>query len=223
LEDKLAKYRACLFDLDGTLLNTLDDLADAMNITLENMGFPIHPVEAYKYFIGDGIENEARRALPPDKLDDETVKKCVEMCRQQYNHCWSNKTRLYLGISYMLDELVKREIRLVIFSNKPDDFTNLIVNTFLPRWKFDFIRGAKPGVPQKPSPQVPLEIVKQLNVPAEEFVYLGDTNTDMKTANNAGMYAIGALWGFRTADELLANGAKVLIKQPRELLDVIGK
>lgn len=219
----MAKYKACLFDLDGTLLNTLDDLADAMNITLEQMGFPIHPVEAYKYFIGDGIENEARRALPPDRLDDETVKKCVEMCREQYNNCWSNKTRLYPGISQMLDDLANMGIRLTVFSNKPDDFTKLIVNTFLPRWKFDFVRGAKQGVPQKPSPQVPLEIASHLNIAADEFLYLGDTNTDMKTANNSGMYAVGALWGFRTADELLANGAKVLIEHPRELLGIIGK
>jgi phosphoglycolate phosphatase len=212
------KFKAILFDLDGTLLDTLKDLADAMNLALKEMGFPAHPVDAYKYFVGDGIENEAKRTLPPDACDEATIKKCVTLARGNYSRCWMKNTRPYPGIPELLTGLQNKKIPLVVLSNKPDDFTKLMVKKLLSSWSFKIVRGASPDTPVKPDPAGALQIAGELNIPASEFIYLGDTNTDMQTANSAGMYAVGALWGFRTAKELLDNGAKILARYPTEVL-----
>lgn len=214
-------YRAVLFDLDGTLLDTIDDLADSMNAALAGLGCAGHNVAAYKYFVGDGVVNLALRALPEDRRDDATVNACVTAMRAEYGRRWANKTRPYPGIPELLDGLVSRGIRMAILSNKPDDFTKMTVGRLLSRWRFDAVAGAHPNGPKKPDPSAALEIVLQVKVPAEEFLYLGDTNTDMQTAIASGMFPVGALWGFRTADELMAHGAQVLIADPRELLGLL--
>jgi len=213
-------YQAVLFDLDGTLLDTIDDLADSMNLTLGRMGFPTHEVEAYKYFVGDGVEALAERALPAGRRDPQTVGRCVQGHREEYSRCWMNKTRPYDGIGALLDALAERGIKRAILSNKPDDSTKLVVGKLLADWDFDVVRGALDGVRKKPDPTGAIRIASELATPPADFLYLGDTNTDMLTANGAGMFAVGALWGFRTADELIANGAKVLIEKPTELLNL---
>ncbi len=216
-----AEFKAILFDLDGTLLNTLTDLAHAMNATLEAMGFAPHPVEAYKYFVGDGVENEAKRALPKDRLGPHTISECVELARAEYARCWHENTRPYHGIGELLGNLTQRGVVMAILSNKPDDFTKLMVERLLPDRQFEIVRGAIDGVPIKPDPAAALAIAKQLKIPPKNFLYLGDTNTDMKTAINAGMHPVGATWGFRTADELTQNGAKTLIHHPTALLNIV--
>jgi phosphoglycolate phosphatase len=223
LGDVKIKFRAILFDLDGTLLDTLEDLADAMNLALAEMGFPIHHIESYKYFVGDGIENEARRALPPDAGDETTVKKCVTLARDNYSRCWTNNTRPYPGIPELLTGLQNKNIPLTVLSNKPDDFTRLMVKELLSKWKFEIVLGAGPNTPVKPNPLGAVQIAQRLALPAEQFVYAGDTNTDMQTANSAGMYAVGVLWGFRTARELLDNGAKQLAINPTDILKLFEK
>ncbi len=215
------RFSAVLFDLDGTLLDTLTDLANAMNRTLEAMGFPPHPVEAYKYFVGDGVENEAKRALPKDKLGPDTILECVELARAEYARCWHENTRPYHDIGELLTALIERDIIMTILSNKPDHFVKLMVEKLLPDRQFEIVRGAIDGVPIKPDPAAALAIAKQLNIPPKNFLYLGDTNTDMKTAVNSEMYPVGATWGFRTADELTQNGAKTLIHHPTALLNIV--
>jgi phosphoglycolate phosphatase len=217
------KYNAVLFDLDGTLLDTVKDLADAMNLALEALGYPVHPVESYKYFVGDGIENEAKRALPPEAADEATVKKCVVLARDNYRRCWMQNTRPYPGIAELLTGLQNRNIQLTIFSNKPDEFTKMMVKQLLSNWRFEIVLGAGTDIPVKPNPLGAIQIAGQLNIPPEQFVYLGDTNTDMQTANSSGMYAVGALWGFRTAKELLDNGAKILVENPVEVLKLFER
>jgi phosphoglycolate phosphatase len=220
-EENAISFKAVLFDLDGTLLDTLKDLADAMNIALEKLGFPSHPVEAYNIFVGDGIRCEAERALPPEHRDEETIEKCVAIARQEYDRCWADNTKPYSGIPELLQEIEKLGLPMTILSNKPDDFVQLMVKKLLPNWEFQIVLGLKDSIPRKPDPGAALEIACQLQIAPKDFLYLGDTNTDMQTANAAGMYAVGALWGFRGEEELLSNGAKKLVKIPQQVLELI--
>ncbi|MFZ5643731.1 MAG: HAD family hydrolase [Bacillota bacterium] len=215
------KYKAVLFDLDGTLLDTIQDIAESMNEVLGYYNFPLHHVEAYKYFVGDGVEELARRVLPEGSRDPETVSGFVSAMRREYAARWQKNTRPYVGVPELLDALAARGIKISVLSNKPDEFTKIMVAGLLSRWNFEPVLGARPSVPKKPDPAGALEIATQLSLSPGEFLYLGDTGTDMKTANAAGMYPVGVLWGFRTAEELVACGAKILIKKPLELLELL--
>jgi len=215
------KYEAVIFDLDGTLLDTLQDLADAVNGVLRCSGFPQHGLEAYRYFVGDGVEDLARRALPEKYRDEATVSGFVTAIMEEYRQRWPNHTRPFEGIPELLDILTARRIRMAILTNKPDDSTRVMVSNLLPRWQSHIILGATPFLPKKPDPQGALQIADHLNLPPQAFLYVGDSDIDMKTASAAGMYAVGVLWGFRTADELISNGAKVLIRKPLELLELL--
>ncbi len=212
------EYRAVLFDLDGTLLDTLVDLAGSVNSALGYLNFPQHDVAAYKYFIGNGREALAFRALPENQRSPVMVAKVVACFNEEYSRRWASNTRPYPGVSELLDTLTSRGIRMAILSNKPHDFTELMVSKMLSRWRFDSVVGALPSVPKKPDPTAALKITGQLDVRPAKFLYLGDTNVDMETATAAGMYPVGALWGFRTAGELLSAGARSLIQQPPDLI-----
>lgn len=214
-------FRAVLFDLDGTLLDTLDDLAEAMNAALAQLGLPGHPVEAYKLFVGDGMATLARRALPADRRNDASVAQLTARMRQTYAQRWDGKTRPYEGIPAMLNALSARGVGMAVLSNKPHDFTTLCVRRLLPTWRFAAVQGVCEDVPPKPDPIGAGRVVDRIGMPAEQFLYLGDTGTDMQTAAATGMYAVGALWGFRTADELTRSGAKRLLRHPTELLGLL--
>jgi phosphoglycolate phosphatase len=223
-------YQAVLFDLDGTLLNTLDDLADSMNAVLARHGLPQHGLAAYKYYVGDGMANLVRRALSgsvcqpagqANGLSHELMEQCLAELRAEYSQRWHRKTRPYDGIPELLDALEARRIKLAVLSNKPDDMTQLTVRELLPRWRFAEVRGERPGFLRKPDPAAALEIAAQLGVPPRGFLYLGDTSTDMQTALAAGMFPLGALWGFRLAEELAASGAKALLARPLELVSFL--
>jgi phosphoglycolate phosphatase len=210
--------KAVLFDLDGTLLDTLEDLADATNAALAELGLPGHPLEAYKQFVGDGLENLVRRAMQQERIDEERLARGIELTRREYAGRWAEKTRPYAGIPELLDELRRRGIPMAVFSNKPDEFTRLCVTRLLSNWRFAAVQGATPELPRKPDPRGALAIAAQMGVTSANVLYLGDTNTDMQTAVAAGMFPVGALWGFRTAEELLATGATALVKTPTEVL-----
>ena len=219
----MTKFKADLFDLDGTLLDTLEDLADSTNAALSEMGFATHPVAAYRYFVGDGARVLAERALPEDKRDDATIEACRDKMRAEYSKRWDKKTKAYPGIKQMLRELSRRGIKMAVLSNKPHDFTELTVKKFLGDFHFDCVLGVQADVPKKPDVAGALRIACALGVRPEEIVYVGDTNTDMQTANAAGMYAVGAMWGFRTPAELTQSGAKTLIEKPLDVLGFFGK
>ena len=210
--------KAVLFDLDGTLVDSLADLANAMNHTLEQMGFPAHPTAAYRYFVGDGMETLVRRVLPSDRRDRETEEQCLAGMLAEYGSRWAETTRPYPGIPELLDGLTTRAVPTVILSNKPDDFTRQVVARLLPRWHFVVIAGARAGIPKKPDPAAALEIAAEIGYQPSDFLYVGDTNTDMRTATAAGMTALGAAWGFRTEEELLDWGAVAILNRPEELL-----
>lgn len=212
------KYSAVLFDLDGTLLDTIEDLSDSMNIVLKSAGYPIHTVDEYKIFVGDGMENLVRRSLPSKALDAEVIQDIILKMKEEYSKRQALKTKPYSGIYELLSELIGMKIALAVLSNKPDEFTLSVMKYYFPDIPFSAIHGQKAGIEKKPSPAGALEIAKELNLKPEEFVYVGDTDTDMKTAVAAGMFPVGALWGFRSAEELLENGARKLIQEPLELL-----
>jgi phosphoglycolate phosphatase len=213
---------AILFDLDGTLLDTLEDIGNSMNRTLSRLGFPIHPIATYKQFVGEGMTMLARRALPNEvSADAAVVAGCVAFMREEYtSHCM-DATDVYPGIRELLAELRRLEMIITVLSNKPDGMAQALLKKYFPRTAFDAAFGANESFPSKPDPEGALTIARNLNIPPECFLFLGDSKTDMETANAAGMYPVGALWGFRDASELLKSGAKTLISQPRELLDVL--
>lgn len=217
----MSDFKAILFDLDGTLLDTIEDLADSMNASLAACGFAQRSVAECKYFVGDGVLNFVLRAVPKDARKKETLDKMVQLFRQEYANRWALKTRPYDGVPEMLDGLAAKGLKMGVLSNKPDEFTKAMVAKMLDRWKFGIVCGERKGIPKKPDPMAAVSIARTLAVPAEQFLYVGDTNTDMQTAVCAGMYPVGALWGFRTADELLANGAQTLIERPQDLLKLV--
>jgi phosphoglycolate phosphatase len=189
-----------------------------MNTVLTRLGFPTHSTDSYRYYVGEGVDCLVRYVLPKDCLDDETVSKSITAMRNEYSKHWADKTKPYSGISELLSALQERKIPKTVLSNKPDEFTRIMVEKLLPSWSFRIVRGAKPSIPKKPDPTAALDIARQLQIPPHLFLYVGDSDIDMQTANAAGMYPAGALWGFRTAEELLANGAKTLIKNPQDVL-----
>ena len=216
------RFKALLFDLDGTLLDTLEDLTESMNSVLRSMHCPTHAMTDYQYFVGDGMPTLAQRVLPQDRQDPHSIDLCIKSMVSEYGRRWRQKTRLYKGVPQLLTGLQERGLQLAILSNKPDDFTEQCVKYFLGQWPFAAVEGAMPDVPKKPDPTGALIIAKNLKLQPEEFLYLGDTNTDMQTANSAGMYPAGAIWGFRTAAELRDSGAKLLLETPKELLNHIS-
>jgi len=213
-------YKAVIFDLDGTLLDTLEDLGNAGNRVLTARGFPTHKIDAYRYFIGDGATTLITRALPEEKRSDEIISTCLEEYRQDYSRNWNVNTKPYDGVAEMLDTLVTHGFKLAILSNKPHEFTKLCVSGLLSNWTFDAVFGQREAIPRKPDPAGALKIAKELKIPPSDFLYLGDTAIDMKTAIAANMFPVGALWGFRSAEELQKSGAQVLLKRPMDIMNI---
>ncbi|MBW2622071.1 MAG: HAD family hydrolase [Deltaproteobacteria bacterium] len=212
------RFKAVLFDLDGTLLNTIDDLTDSMNVVLKQWGFPEHDTETFKYFVGDGMEDIVRRSLPEDQRDSDRISQGMEAYSREYQNRYAKKTQAYDGVQELLDGLTFQGIKLAILSNKPHDSTVKMVEQLLGDWTFEPVFGVRPSVPKKPDPGAALEAAELLRVEPKDILYLGDSNVDMLTARGAGMYAVGALWGFRTAEEILSGGAQVLVKHPADIL-----
>jgi phosphoglycolate phosphatase len=210
----MLKYKAILFDLDGTLLDTLKDIGDAANRVLLKRQFPAHPIDSYRLFVGDGLNTLFTRALPPDKINENLVRSCMKEFEQEYSKNWNNETSAYPGVSEMLDLVRSRGLKMSILSNKPHEFTQYCVEAFFPEWEFDIVQGIQASIIHKPDPSGALAIARRLGIAPTSFLYLGDTGTDMQTARAAGMFPIGALWGFRSSEELIENGAKVVISHP---------
>ena len=213
---------AVLFDLDGTLLDTIEDLADCMNATLAADGLPTVPTEQHKLMVGDGVRAYVLRALPEERHGDEDyLRDFTARFRMRYGENWANKTRPYDGVPELLQRLGEIGLPMAILSNKPDHATRGIVEHFLSAFTFAVVRGAMDGMSLKPDPAPALAVAREVGVEPAGFVYLGDTATDMQTARAAGMFAVSALWGFRGRDELLAAGAQRLIEHPPELLTLL--
>lgn len=217
---KSFEYPAVIFDLDGTLIDSLEDIADSMNAVLITRGFSGHPLESYKVFVGEGIETLVRRALPEGHDSEETIRNCVHEMKDEYRQRWADKTHPYEGIPMILEELSRRGIRLNVFSNKPGDFTRMTVEKFFGTGKFEHILGVGPSVPAKPDPAGALWIAHALKLPPGKFLFFGDSNVDVHAARKAGMVPMGVLWGFRGERELLDAGAEKVLRHPEEILDL---
>jgi len=216
-------FKAVIFDLDGTLLDSLEDIADTANSVLLNKGFPTHSVDAYRYFVGNGNNILMSRVIPEEKRDNKTIDECVKSFREEYNHNWNVKTKPYEGIPEMLDGMTARGLKMAVLSNKPDDFTKKCVSELFRKWHFEVVLGYHSQIPPKPDPSGAFQIAKKMGVHPKDILYLGDTNIDMKTAFAAGMFSVGALWGFRSLEELKNGGAKEVIEQPQDILGLLLK
>ncbi len=214
------KVKALVFDLDGTLLDTLDDLADAVNAVLGEAGYPQHPVDAYRYFVGSGLETMLQRAAP-EGTDDGTLAGLALSFRDTYAKHWEAKTRPYPGVEAMLEALAKSGLPFAVLSNKPHDFTQLCVRRFFPSIAFTAVQGSPKGGRAKPDPAMALALARDFAVPPGETLFVGDSSVDMDTATAAGMIPAGALWGFRTESELVAHGARLLLAKPSDIIDLL--
>ncbi|HEX8521855.1 MAG TPA: HAD family hydrolase [Tepidisphaeraceae bacterium] len=215
---QVSTYSALLFDLDGTLLDTLEDLADATNRALAVHGFPPHPVDAFRHLVGDGALMLITRALPEDRRDPKTIDALLTTYKQEYAKNWYAKTTLYPGIADLLDQLTSRNLKLAVLSNKPHEFTTQCVSRFLSKWNWSVVLGQTNKIPRKPSPAGAIEVARRMNTPVQNFLYIGDTRTDMQTATAANMFPVGVLWGFRDREELQSSGARAIISHPSQLL-----
>lgn len=211
------KYEGIIFDLDGTLIDSLNGLAKSMNNVLKRHNYPCHRVETYRDFIGWGLKELTVRALPEKERDEDIINLCLKELNDQYEKNWSYKMTLYNGIPEFLDRLQSYGIKMAVLSNKEEAFTHKITSKMLRDWDFVEIVGASDRIPRKPEPDGALMIAEKMNIKTDKIVYMGDSAIDMKTANAAGMLPVGVLWGFRDAETLLDGGAEVLLKKPAEL------
>ncbi|MBQ9965573.1 MAG: HAD family hydrolase [Clostridia bacterium] len=214
--------KAVVFDLDGTLVNSIDDLADSSNAALMELGFPTHEVEKYRYFIGDGMRKLIERILPQEKRYDEMIETCHKIFRRIYDENYLNKTAAYEGIYEMLDSLKEKGYKLAVISNKVDVMAKKIVSELFGS-VFDFVSGKVDNLPTKPDPTLTLSIMKEMGVEPNECAFVGDSGMDMLTAVNTGALPIGVSWGFRGREELLENGAQYIIDAPLHIMDVLEK
>jgi phosphoglycolate phosphatase len=215
-------YHVVIFDLDGTLLNTLEDIADTANGVLAGKGFPTYETDAYRLFIGEGVGTLFRRSLPADKRTEKMVTECVKAFRENYANNWKTKTRPYEGIPELLTALTDRGVKMAVLSNKPDVFTKRCVYELLPDWNFAMVVGEREGVPRKPDPTAALAMADGMGVEPSRVLYVGDSSIDMKTAARSGFFPVGVLWGYRSRDELKDNGARALIDNPMELMNYLA-
>lgn len=211
--------KTVIFDLDGTLLDSIEDIASSMNKVLESLQLPTHKIEDYKHFVGGGVDILVENALnnQSKEIKDEVIKRF----KIEYDGKLHSKTLPYDGIYELLDELKKLDINLAVLSNKPHEFTVSYVNHFFKNYNFKEIHGQKKDVPKKPDPKAALDIVKCLDSSCENTYFIGDTKIDMQTAKSANMTAIGVLWGFRDEKELRENGADFIVSNPLEILKII--
>jgi phosphoglycolate phosphatase len=190
-----------------------------MNKALRDFGFPVHDTEFYKKMVGDGLPKLVQRVLPEAHRDENTIHLCVQEMESEYQKRWNRKTKPYEGILELLSGLSERGITMNVVSNKLETYTKLAIDFYFPQFPFDYVLGASASLPRKPDPSGALLIAKSLKIRNGQFVFLGDTNTDMKTAIAAGMFPVGALWGFRSKNELEESGAEAVIDHPLDLLE----
>ena len=209
---------AVIFDLDGTLLNTLGDLRAATNHALEVRGLPPHSMEEIRQFIGNGIRLLICRAMPEGTPEAE-IDAALDDFKAYYAAHIHDRTVPYDGIPQLLTALRKRGIKVAVLSNKIDSASQQLIEYFFPG-KTDVVFGEHVGVPRKPDPTSCRMVMQQLGVQPEQVLYVGDSGTDMQTAKNAGLYAVGVTWGFRSKEVLLEYGADVLVHRPEQILQI---
>ena len=216
------QLKSVIFDMDGTLLDTLDIISRTNNRILEKHGFPTHTIGEYKGFVGDGMRMLLRRALPKEAPDD-VIPVLLPEVLDLYHEEGVGTIPPFEGIRETLSGLVERGIKISILTNKEHKYALLNAETILGEFHFDAILGERPGIPLKPAPDGIFEISEITKVPLSQTVYVGDMKADILTAKNAGIISIGCLWGFGRKEDLVALGADILISEPKELLELADK
>lgn len=212
--------KVVIFDLDGTLLDTIDDLANACNYALNKYELDTYEVEKYKVFVGNGAYKLVKRALTHTHDNSEKFEKVFTAFKEYYNEHMIDMTKPYDGIIELLDEFKSKGLKLAVISNKPHEFTVEIVKKYFGD-RFDIVFGHRKDYPTKPDPISLLEVIETFDVSKRECIYIGDSDVDMITAENAGVSSIGVLWGFRTEEELVGNGAEYIARTTDELKKII--
>ena len=213
--------KLAIFDLDGTLLNTIDDLGHAANHALEKSGYPTHDIDSYRFYVGNGVGRLLERVLPPDHRTPEKVAHLREIFQEYYDrHLWDH-TRPYPGIEELLTELTARGVRLAVASNKYQSATSALVAHFFPRLPFDAVHGMRPDSPAKPDPSIVFNVLTDVPTPKADVIYIGDSGVDMETARRACVESVGVTWGFRPVSELRQFLAEHIITDPADLLPLI--
>lgn len=210
-----------VFDLDGTLINSLEDLADSANHVLEQHGFPTHPLDAYRYFVGDGVRKLIERILPAEERNDARVEQCRQEFVDYYKIHMEDKTSVYEGITDLLKALKARGLKIAVATNKVNIAVAPLMAKYFPEIRFDSMIGQREGIPVKPAPQIMFDILKETGCQPSEALHVGDTATDMRLAHNAGVTPVGVLWGYRPLEELQEAGAKHIIQHPADLLEFV--
>ena len=210
-----------VFDLDGTLINSLEDLADSANHVLIQHGFPIHPVDAYRYFVGDGVRKLIERILPEEERTDTRIEQCKAEFVAYYKIHMEDKTEVYPGITKLLKELKNRGLKIAVATNKVHVAVEPLMAKYFPGIHFDSLIGQREGIPVKPAPQIMFDILKETSCQPSEALHVGDTATDIQLAHNAGVESVGVLWGYRPLEELQEAGAEHIIREPKELLELV--
>ncbi|MBR7071694.1 MAG: HAD family hydrolase [Clostridia bacterium] len=215
--------RAVFFDLDGTLIDSLNDLAASTNYVLKQHGYPDRPTAEFPYFVGDGIPKMIERALPETARDKITVQKLTEDFLAYYAVHYADQTVVYAGMPEMVKVLKQQGFRLAVITNKAQIMADTLVKRLYGENTFDLIVGKQEGVPGKPDATSTLRAMEALSLLPEECAFLGDSGVDMLTAVHSGALPIGELWGYRKEDELLQNGARIIIQKPSDLANVINE
>ena len=210
-----------VFDLDGTLLNSLEDLSDSANHVLEQHGFPTHPVDAYRYFVGDGVRKLIERILPLEERNEAQIEQCRQEFVDYYKVHMDDKTAVYEGITDLLKALKNHGLKIAVATNKVHIAVKPLMEKYFPGIQFDSMIGQREGVPVKPHPQIMYDILKETGCEPSETLHIGDTATDMQLAHNAGIIPVGVLWGYRPLEELQEAGAGHIIEHPLELLEIV--
>lgn len=210
-----------VFDLDGTLINSLEDLADSANHVLTEHGFPTHPVDAYRYFVGDGVRKLIERILPAEQRNNAQIEHCKAEFVDYYKIHMEDKTSVYEGITELLKALKAHGLKIAVATNKVHSAVAPLMAKYFPGIQFDSLIGQREGIPVKPAPQIMFDILKETDCSASEALHVGDTATDMQLAHNAGVTPVGVLWGYRPLKELQEAGAKFIIEKPKELLGLV--
>lgn len=213
--------KTLIFDLDGTLLNSIEDIAICMNIVLKDLNLPTYKIEEYKYFVGYGVDVLISNVLKD--ASKELIEDAIKRFKIVYDSNDNKNTIPYNGIIELLNELTKLDCNLAVLSNKPHELTQASIKKIFKDYEFKEVHGQKYDVPKKPDPIAAINIAKSLDIPCEKIYFVGDTKVDMQTAKSANMKAIGVLWGFRGKEELLEFGADFLVEHPLEILDIINK
>lgn len=215
-------FKGIIFDLDGTLLDTIETIAFYSNKALEKYGFNAIDTKEYNYFVGDGAVELVKRMLAfRGSQNEEVFEKVFAEYNMLYNSDTFYKTNIYDGINELLSGAKEKGIKLAVLSNKPHEATIDVIKRFFGEDTFDFFYGAREGIPLKPNPTSAIMLAEELGIKKEEMIYVGDTGVDMKTGKSAGFYTVGVLWGFRERKELEENGADVIVAHPTEILKLI--